>query len=88
MSRHKKSNYIPPTWVTFTIPHEDTDLDEWYKRNKGEGRNMSALIRETLRKGIVGEEAPQWFLTWVKGGGGQFQLGETSKVDLGGLFDD
>lgn len=47
---------------------------------------MSALLRDTLRKGIIKEGPPQWFLDWIKDNNGVQP--SISKVDLGGLFDD
>lgn len=74
-------------FITFIIPAEDTDLLHWYNHHKARGVNMSALLRDTLRKGIVREGPPQWFLDWVKDNNG-VQPSISDKVDLGGLFDD
>lgn len=74
-------------FITLVLSEEeDSDLLEWYDKHKAEGVNMSALYRNTWRKGIIKDGPPQWFLDWMKDNNGvQPSIG--SNVDLGGLFD-
>ena len=75
-------------FITFIIPAEDTDLLAWYNQHKARGVNMSALMRDTLRKGIIKGEPPEWFLNWLKDNNGVQPSISEQKIDLGGLFDD
>lgn len=89
MPKQKNPNYLPPIWVTFIIPNEYTILLKWYLYHKGNGANMSALLRDTLLKGIAEsekEKVPQWFLDWFNNSI-QPSISE-QQVDLRGLFDD
>lgn len=75
-------------FVTFNIPPEDEDLLDWYFKNEAEGTNMSALLRATLRKGIIKDGPPQWFLDWMKDNNGVQPSISDKKVDFEGLWPD